>query len=67
MPGWMRPANLTPGMWREEQLMPSKSQIALALRWKLGFGKDRYGQSDHIRLWIDLIEETTSVLFGKDS
>lgn len=31
MPGWMRPANLTPGMWREEQLMPSKSQIALAL------------------------------------
>lgn len=32
MPGWMRPANLTPGMWREEQLMPSKSQMALALR-----------------------------------
>ena len=31
MPGWMRPANLTPGMCLEEQLMPSKSQMALAL------------------------------------
>ena len=63
----MRPANLTPGMWREEQLMPSKSQMALALQWKLGSGKDRYGQSDYIRLWVDFIEETTSVLFGKDA
>lgn len=31
MPGWMSPANLTWGMCRLEQKMPSKSQIALAL------------------------------------
>lgn len=31
IPGWMRPAKRTPGMWREEQKMPSKSQMALAL------------------------------------
>lgn len=31
MPGWMSPAKRTPGMWREEQNIPSKSQIALAL------------------------------------
>ena len=31
MPGWMRPGNLRWGMWREEQKMPSKSQIAFAL------------------------------------
>lgn len=30
-PGWIRPAKRTPGMCREEQKMPSKSQIALAL------------------------------------
>lgn len=31
MPGWMSPANLTFGMCREVQKMPSKSQMALAL------------------------------------
>ena len=31
MPGWMRPANLTCGMWREVQKMPSKSHMAFAL------------------------------------
>ena len=31
IPGWMRPAKRTCGMWREEQKMPSKSQIAFAL------------------------------------
>ena len=31
MPGWMSPGNRTWGMCREEQKMPSKSQIALAL------------------------------------
>lgn len=31
MPGWMSPANLTCGIWRDEQEMPSKSQIAFAL------------------------------------
>jgi hypothetical protein len=31
IPGWMRPAKRTPGMWREEQKMPSKSQMAFAL------------------------------------
>lgn len=31
MPGWMRPAKRTPGMCRDEQKMPSKSQMALAL------------------------------------
>jgi hypothetical protein len=31
IPGWIRPAKRTPGMWREEQKMPSKSQMAFAL------------------------------------
>jgi len=31
IPGWMSPGNLTWGMWREVQKIPSKSQIALAL------------------------------------
>jgi hypothetical protein len=31
IPGWMRPAKRTPGMWRELQKMPSKSQMAFAL------------------------------------
>ena len=32
MPGWMRPGKRMWGRWREEQNMPSKSQMALALR-----------------------------------
>ena len=32
IPGWIRPANRTWGIWREEQKMPSKSQIDLALQ-----------------------------------
>lgn len=31
LPGWIKPANLTPGMCRDVQYMPSKSHIALAL------------------------------------
>jgi hypothetical protein len=31
IPGWMRPGNRTWGIWREEQNMPSKSQMAFAL------------------------------------
>lgn len=39
MPGWMSPANLTWGMCRLVQYIPSKSQIALALRgWSVRFG-----------------------------
>lgn len=29
--GYVRPEKRTPGMWREEQNMPSKSQMAFAL------------------------------------
>lgn len=29
-PGWIIPAKRTPGMWREEAKMPSKSQMAFA-------------------------------------
>lgn len=32
IPGWIRPAKRTCGMCREEQKIPSKSQIALALQ-----------------------------------
>lgn len=32
IPGWIKPAKRTCGMWREEQKIPSKSQIAFALQ-----------------------------------
>jgi hypothetical protein len=58
----MRPANLTPGMWREEQLIPSKSQIALALWfwfWLVFLGSVA-GTSVgvNVRLGVDLVEES---------
>ena len=66
MPGWMRPANLTPGMWREEQLIPSKSQIAFALVW---FGLVPVSCCwekcfFHLRLGVDLVQESTCRLMS---
>lgn len=47
--------------------MPSKSQMALALRLRSESGSNEDGKSDFVRLWVNLIEETTSVLFGEDT
>lgn len=48
IPGWMRPEKRTWGMWRDEQKMPSRSQMAFALDhwerrsacWQIGCRRD---------------------------
>jgi hypothetical protein len=39
----------------------------LALWLGLGFGKEGGGESGCVRLWVDLIEEASSVVFGEDA
>ena len=58
IPGWISPGKRTPGMCREEQKIPSKSQIALAL----GTIQSRsQSQSGYVRLWIQLVEKPTPI------
>jgi hypothetical protein len=65
MPGWIRPAKRTPGMCRDEQNMPWKSQIALALGvlvvgWVgVGWGYVRFG--------VVLVQEAAAVVLVEDA
>ena len=65
MPGWMRPANLTPGMCLEEQNMPSKSQIAFALQPRQSWERDFI--LPHSRLGIDLVQKPAAIILVKDA
>jgi hypothetical protein len=51
-------------MCLEEQKMPSKSQIALALRVS---GAITRLQEHHSRLWVDLIKKPTAILPREDT
>lgn len=69
IPGWMRPAKRTWGICREEQKMPSKSQMAFALDVIVSAGcrsKSAYEESS-LRFRVEFVQEATPVLRGEDA
>lgn len=61
------PGNRTPGMCRDEQKMPSKSQMALALECWLKLVQIRQNQRYDTRIRIDLVEKATTVFPIEDA